>query len=59
VAHNSLLRSLAAVRPRTESELLAVKGMGPHKLERYGAELLALLGEGSLRVGTARIEDVE
>jgi ATP-dependent DNA helicase RecQ len=45
VAHNSLLRNIAAVRPRTESELLAIKGMGPRKLEKYGPELLALVGE--------------
>ena len=45
VAHNSLLRNIAAFRPHTESELLAIKGMGPRKLEKYGAELLALVRE--------------
>jgi ATP-dependent DNA helicase RecQ len=43
VAHNSVLRNIAAARPRTESELLAVKGLGPRKLEQYGAELLQLV----------------
>ncbi len=43
VAHNALLRNIAAARPRTESELLAIKGMGPRKLEKYGAELLRLV----------------
>ena len=46
IAHNSLLRNIAAARPRSESELLAIKGMGPKKLEKYGAELLALVREG-------------
>jgi ATP-dependent DNA helicase RecQ len=45
VAHNSLLRNIAAARPRTESQLLAIKGMGPRKLEQHGAELLQLVRE--------------
>jgi ATP-dependent DNA helicase RecQ len=43
VAHLSLLRNIAAARPRNESELRAIKGMGPRKLEQYGAELLRLV----------------
>jgi DNA-binding MarR family transcriptional regulator len=49
VAHDSLLRRIVAAKPRSESELRAVKGMGPRKMEKYGAELLSLLyeqGEG-------------
>jgi len=45
IAHNSLLRAIAALRPHTEQELLAIKGMGPRKVEKYGAELLALVRE--------------
>ena len=45
IAHNSLLRNIAAMRPRTESELLAVKGMSLRKFKKYGAELLALVRE--------------
>ncbi len=45
IAHNSLLRNIAAARPRSDSELLAIKGMGPRRLEKYGAELLVLVGE--------------
>ena len=41
VLHDSTLRELAAVQPRTQSELAAVKGLGPAKLERYGDDLLA------------------
>jgi len=39
------MRELAAVRPTTADELLAVSGIGPAKLARFGDELLALLAE--------------
>jgi len=38
------LRALARARPGSEEELAAVSGVGPAKLERYGDELLRLLG---------------
>ena len=43
IAHDAVLRRIVALRPGTEDELLAVKGIGPRKLEKYGAELLALV----------------
>jgi superfamily II DNA helicase RecQ len=36
---------LARRRPRNDDELLAIKGIGPAKLEAYGDELLALAAE--------------
>ena len=39
------LAELAARTPRTLAELAAVPGIGPAKLERYGAELLSRLAE--------------
>jgi DNA helicase II / ATP-dependent DNA helicase PcrA len=42
-------RTLAALTerlPRSRGELLAVEGIGPSKLDRYGDELLALLAPG-------------
>jgi DNA helicase-2/ATP-dependent DNA helicase PcrA len=39
------LAELAARTPQTLAELAAVPGIGPAKLERYGAELLAQLAE--------------
>jgi len=45
VVPRSVRRRIAARRPRTERELLAIKGIGPHTLEKYGAELLALVRE--------------
>jgi ATP-dependent DNA helicase RecQ len=44
VLHDATLRELAAVKPRTHVELAGVKGFGPVKVERYGDDLLAVLG---------------
>jgi DNA helicase-2/ATP-dependent DNA helicase PcrA len=43
VFHNSTLAEIAGRRPRDLSELSAVPGVGPSKLERYGSEVLAVL----------------
>jgi DNA helicase-2/ATP-dependent DNA helicase PcrA len=43
VFHNSTLAEIAARRPSTIAELASVPGVGPAKLERYGAELLEAL----------------
>ena len=43
VFHNSTLEQIAERGPRTLSELAAVPGFGPTKLERYGEEVLAAL----------------
>ncbi|TML12285.1 MAG: ATP-dependent DNA helicase UvrD2, partial [Actinobacteria bacterium] len=43
VFHNSTLAEIAGRRPRDLSELAAVPGVGPAKLERYGDEVLAVL----------------
>jgi len=40
---DSTLLELSASRPLTEDDLAEVKGIGPKKLEAYGAELLRLL----------------
>ena len=40
---DSALRGMAAARPSSEEELLQVAGVGPAKLERYGAAFLRLL----------------
>jgi DNA helicase-2/ATP-dependent DNA helicase PcrA len=44
VAHDTTLAEIADARPRTLPALRRVRGMGPTKLERYGAEILAVLG---------------
>ncbi|MGZ4250936.1 MAG: RecQ family ATP-dependent DNA helicase [Solirubrobacteraceae bacterium] len=46
VAHNSTLESIAALRPRSLTELATIKGVGPAFVTRYGEDVLALVGEG-------------
>jgi superfamily II DNA helicase RecQ len=43
VLHDATLRELAAAKPANESDLAAVKGFGPTKLERYGDDVLAVI----------------
>lgn len=43
VAHDTLLEALATHPPQTQSQLLAMPGIGPRKLELYGPEILELL----------------
>ncbi|HEY2955342.1 MAG TPA: ATP-dependent DNA helicase RecQ [Candidatus Eisenbacteria bacterium] len=45
VFSDAVLRAMAESRPRTPHEMLAVPGVGPVKLERYGAAFLAALAE--------------
>ncbi|MCB0875428.1 MAG: ATP-dependent DNA helicase UvrD2 [Solirubrobacterales bacterium] len=44
VLSNRQLEGIAAAMPAGERELLACDGIGPTKLERYGEEILAVLG---------------
>jgi DNA helicase-2/ATP-dependent DNA helicase PcrA len=43
VFNDRTLAALTERRPRSRGELLAIEGIGPSKLDRYGDELLALL----------------
>src|SRR5205823_14470924 len=43
VFHDSVLRTIADVRPSSLGELAQISGVGPAKLERYGDEVLAAL----------------
>lgn len=54
VFDDKTLRRIAAVLPTTDAELLAIGGIGPTKLARYGADLRALIDEvrRSTRVGS-------
>lgn len=47
VFNDRTLRLIAAARPTTEAEMLAVKGVGPAKWEAYGADVLALVAEAA------------
>jgi DNA helicase-2/ATP-dependent DNA helicase PcrA len=44
VFDNKVLRSVAQSRPASSDDLLAVAGIGPAKLERYGAAVLEIVG---------------
>jgi DNA helicase II / ATP-dependent DNA helicase PcrA len=46
VAHDTVLAEIAELRPHTLPALRRVRGMGPTKLERYGPEILAVVGRG-------------
>jgi ATP-dependent DNA helicase RecQ len=43
IFNDATLLAMAAARPRTEADLLAVSGVGPKKLETYGEAFLAVL----------------
>ena len=45
VFHDSHLSAIAAHRPATLEALSELKGIGPHKLEQYGAEVIGLVRE--------------
>jgi ATP-dependent DNA helicase RecQ len=43
VFSDATLLEMAAARPKTDAELLAVSGVGPTKLERYGDQFISLI----------------
>lgn len=45
VAHDSTLAHIVERRPRTLPDLRRVPGVGPAKLESYGAEIIALVSQ--------------
>jgi DNA helicase-2/ATP-dependent DNA helicase PcrA len=44
ILDNKTLKNVATERPRSSDALLALPGIGPVKLERYGAALLEVVG---------------
>ena len=45
ILHDRTLKELAEMRPTTRGHLAMVSGIGAAKIEHYGEELLALIGE--------------
>jgi superfamily II DNA helicase RecQ len=43
ICHDTTLRAIARANPQTLTELEGIPGMGPRKLESYGAAILELL----------------
>lgn len=44
ILHNRTLRELAELRPVSHGLLAGITGMGSAKIDHYGTELLALIG---------------
>ena len=49
IFHDTTLAALAEAMPRDERALLAVPGVGPVKIERYGADVLRVLAQAAAR----------
>jgi superfamily II DNA helicase RecQ len=47
VMHDRALTAIAAVRPANPRQLLDIDGMGPAKVEKFGAAILSLCGAGA------------
>ncbi len=47
IAHDATLAAIAEAQPRTLAALRRVKGMGPAKLEKYGDEILEVVGRAA------------
>ncbi len=43
IFHDSVLIEMARLRPQTSMDMLAIQGVGPSKIERYGAVFLAVI----------------
>ena len=43
ISGNETLEEISRLRPRTEAELLGVRGIGPGRLARYGRDILELV----------------
>ncbi len=46
VAYDTVIAEIAERRPHSEAELLAIPGIGPGKVEKYGEEILAIVAAG-------------
>ncbi len=46
IFNDKVLRAMCDERPATAAELLAISGIGPKKLERYGQLFLDAIAEG-------------
>lgn len=53
---NKSLEAIATMKPETKDEMLAIKGIKERKFEKYGADILALIKEGSIDIADTNIE---
>ncbi len=56
VFHDATLKEMVRLRPQSLAELADVHGVGQKKLERYGAEFLALLTTGAGSIPDANVD---
>jgi DNA helicase-2/ATP-dependent DNA helicase PcrA len=49
IAHDATLAAIAEQQPDSEMRLRGIAGMGPVKVERYGSDILRVLGDGQGR----------
>ncbi|HMN46400.1 MAG TPA: HRDC domain-containing protein, partial [Povalibacter sp.] len=57
IFHDATLREIAARKPRSPTELSVISGVGQRKLDRYGAQFLAIVREStSSEADTAEAE---
>jgi superfamily II DNA helicase RecQ len=47
VAYDTVIAEIAERRPQNERELLAIAGIGPGKVEKYGEDILAIVAADS------------
>lgn len=61
VAGNKTLEALSAHMPKTTTQLLAIPGVGPKMIEKYGDELLAIIREyvGDAPTGQASLSKAD
>jgi ATP-dependent DNA helicase RecQ len=59
ILSDAVLRAVAVRRPKTLADLHAVSGMGPAKVDRYGAAVLAVCRGESVVAGPAKSFDAE
>lgn len=60
IFHNAVLERTVEVLPKTKEELAKIKGWGKRKIEKYGDEILAIIGgEKEIVVSNDRIFSVQ
>jgi superfamily II DNA helicase RecQ len=45
ILHDATIETIAGIRPQTETQLAAVPGIGPAKLEAHGDAILEICAE--------------
>jgi len=53
IFHDATLRAIADERPADDGALLGISGVGPRKVERYAADVLALIRDAAPATATA------